>query len=115
MKLLLILNRTPYDGTDVTWNALRLAGQALKDGMGVRIFLMNDAVDLARKGLGKEGEFDLQRMLLDTLSNGAEAKLCKTCITRCGMAGSEVIAEVKAATMPELSGWIMDSERVVTF
>ena len=24
MKTLLVLNRNPYDGTDVTWNALRL-------------------------------------------------------------------------------------------
>ena len=27
MTTLIILNHTPYDGTDLTWNALRLAGQ----------------------------------------------------------------------------------------
>lgn len=27
MSVLIILNRPPYDGTDVTWNALRLASQ----------------------------------------------------------------------------------------
>ena len=42
MNFLIIFNRRPYDGTDVTWNALRLASQAQKDGMSVRIFLMND-------------------------------------------------------------------------
>jgi len=48
MKALLILNRNPYDGTDVTWNALRLAEQLLNAGLEVNVFLMNDSVDLAR-------------------------------------------------------------------
>ena len=51
MAILLILNHAPYDGTDLTWNALRLAGQLKKDGGEPRLFLMNDSVDLARDGL----------------------------------------------------------------
>ena len=51
MATLLILNQQPYDGTDVTWNALRLARQLHSDGVEVRIFLMNDSVDLARDGI----------------------------------------------------------------
>ncbi len=38
MATLLILNQQPYDGTDVTWNALRLARQLNNDGVEVRIF-----------------------------------------------------------------------------
>ena len=45
MAILLILNQQPYDGTDVTWNALRLAKRLDEDGAEVRIFLMNDSVD----------------------------------------------------------------------
>ena len=33
MKTLLVLNGNPYDGTDVTWNALRLAEQLLNRGV----------------------------------------------------------------------------------
>ena len=51
MAIMLILNQQPYDGTDVTWNALRLARQLNDDGAEVRIFLMNDSVDLARDGI----------------------------------------------------------------
>ncbi|NCB39679.1 MAG: sulfur reduction protein DsrE, partial [Erysipelotrichia bacterium] len=29
MKILIIFNHEPYNGTDVTWNGLRLAGQLL--------------------------------------------------------------------------------------
>ena len=49
--MMFILNQQPYDGTDVTWNALRLARQLHDDGHEVRIFLMNDSVDLARDGI----------------------------------------------------------------
>ena len=58
MKVLLILNREPYDGTDVTWNALRLAWKLLEKGNEVRIFLMNDAVDLARNETVKPENYD---------------------------------------------------------
>ena len=35
-KVLIVLNRNPYDGTDVTWNALRLTGKLKDDGADVR-------------------------------------------------------------------------------
>lgn len=49
MKNLFIFNHQPYYGTDVTWNGLRLIKALHKKGENVKIFLMNDAVDLARE------------------------------------------------------------------
>jgi len=115
MKILIVLNGSPNDGTDVTWNALRLAGQLSKDSTEVRIFLMNDAVDLARIGFPASDDFDLQSMLKEVIASGAEAKLCKTCIDRCGIGEGKTIPEVKVATMPELSRWVVDSDKVLTF
>ena len=61
---LLVFNRNPYDGTDVTWNGLRLAEQLLDTGLEVKIFLMNDSVDLALDAAKPpEGYFDLGKML----------------------------------------------------
>lgn len=51
MKVLIIFNGPLYDGTDVTWNGLRLAGKLLEAGQDLRIFLMNDAVDMAQEAL----------------------------------------------------------------
>ena len=45
---LLVFNRNPYDGSDITWNGLWLADQLLNAGLEVNIFLMNDSVDMAR-------------------------------------------------------------------
>ena len=116
MSLLLVINRPPYDGTDVVWNALRLAATALESAMRVRIFLMNDAVDLARSGSQPEGaDFDLQAMLRDLMEKGATVRLCQTCLTRCGIGGGEIISETKVAGMKDLVAWIRDSEKVLSF
>jgi len=34
---LLVFNRNPYDGTDITWNGLRLAEQLLDTDLEVKI------------------------------------------------------------------------------
>jgi len=64
VSLLLVINHLPYDG-DVVWNALRLARTALDDGLDVRLFLMNDGVDLARtESRPPEAEFDLEKTVI---------------------------------------------------
>jgi|GEM_PF-1758545 len=78
-NVLLVFNRNPYDGTDVTWNGLRLAEQLLHLGMGVNIFLMNDSVDLARDAAKPaEGYFDLGQMLKDFIAKNVPVKVCGT-------------------------------------
>lgn len=54
----IVLNHQPYDGSDITWNALRLADTLHKNGEDVNIFLMNDAVDLARDKSMKPQSYD---------------------------------------------------------
>jgi len=39
---LLVFNKNPYDGSDITWNGLRLADQLLNTGLEVNIFLMTE-------------------------------------------------------------------------
>ena len=87
MNILMIFNHQPYDGTDIAYNALRLASKLLEKNVELKIFLMNDAVDLARNATKKPDfyEYDLVEMLKDIYKNGAELKVCGTCITRCGI------------------------------
>ena len=83
MKILVIFNREPYDSTDVTWNGLRLADTLLKNGHEVRIFLMNDSVDMARDVCKPpEGyDQDLSHMLKELIA----VRVCGTCMARCGI------------------------------
>lgn len=87
MKNLIIFSREPYDSTDVTWNGLRLAEKLLDAGQEVRIFLMNDSVDMARDVCKPPAEYDqdLSQMLKDLIAKGVPVKVCGTCMARCGI------------------------------
>lgn len=118
MKILLVFNRAPYDTTDVTWNGLRLAGTLLDAGNEVRLFLMNDAVDMARDACTPpEGyDQDLSKMLKDLIGRGVVVKVCGTCMARCGIHRNQPYFEgAEKSTMKALAGWVVESDRVLTF
>lgn len=118
MKVLIIFNGEPYDNTDVTWNGLRLVGKLLEAGQEVRIFLMNDAVDLARNACKPQEGYDqdLSKMLKELISHGVPVKVCGTCMARCGIYKNHPYFEgAEKSTMPALAEWVVDSDRVITF
>jgi len=118
MTILIILNREPYDSTDVTWNALRLAGTLTDGGQEVRLFLMNDAVDLAREVCRPpEGyDQDLSGMLKALIARGVAVKVCGTCMARCGIYKNHPYFEgAEHSTMKALADWVVDSDKVLTF
>ncbi|MDO8453114.1 MAG: DsrE family protein [Sulfurimonas sp.] len=114
----IILNHQPYDGTDVTWNALRLAKTLHKNGEEVNVFLMNDAVDLARDKTAKPDYYDndLVEMLKKMYANGIKLQACGTCNARCGIFKNEPYFDEKiSSTMEILSNWVINSKQVITF
>jgi uncharacterized protein involved in oxidation of intracellular sulfur len=114
-SVLIILSHGPFDG-DTTWNALRLASTLVERKAAVRIFIMNDAIDVVRRGAIPAGaEVDLQAMLRDLLPRGCRIKICTTCVNRCGIGHGDVIPEAIMATMGDLASWITESDRVVVF
>lgn len=118
MKVLIIFNREPYDSTDVTWNGLRLARKLMENGQEVRIFLMNDAVDMAREACKPPPAYDqdLTQMLKELISDGAAVKVCGTCMARCGIYRNQPYFDGAAeATMQELSDWVVDCDKVISF
>jgi len=117
MKALIVLNHDPYDGSDVTWNALRLAGVMATQGDTVRVFLLNDSVDLVRVSVAPpEGYFDLGAMVRELLGQGVEVRACGTCIQRSGRAkGEPPFDGVPEAVMPDLAAWVRESDHVLTF
>lgn len=116
-KILFIFNRNPYDGTDVTWNGLRLIEKLLDLKLEIRIFLMNDSVDLARDATKPmEGFFHLGKMLKDIIAKGVPVKVCGICKIRCGIhKGKPYFEGAQEAKMPELAEWVKDSDKVITF
>ena len=117
MKTLIIFNRNPYDGTDITWNGLRLAEKLLDISIQVRIFLMNDSVDMARDACKPPEEyFDLGKMLKDLIVKGVPVKVCGTCKVRCGIhKGKPYFEGAKEAKMTELAEWVKEADKIITF
>ncbi len=116
MNALIVFNRNPYDGTDVTWNGLRLADQLLNVGVVVNIFLMNDSVDLARDVTEpSEGYFNLGKMLKELIGKNVPVKVCGTCKVRCGIhKGEPYFDGAKEAKMIELAQWIKKADKVIS-
>jgi len=114
----IVLNHQPYDGSDVSWNALRLATTLHKSGQKVNIFLMNDAVDLARDKTQKPQsyDYDLVLMIKKLYENGVALQACGTCNARCGIFKNEPYFDEKiSSTMQVLSDWVVESKQVLTF
>ncbi|MFZ7131554.1 MAG: DsrE/DsrF/TusD sulfur relay family protein [Eubacteriales bacterium] len=117
MSILIIFNRQPYDETDVTWNGLRLADKLVDAGNEVRIFLMNDSVDMARDVCKPPAGYeDLSQMLKDLIKRDVKVKVCGTCMARCGIYKNHPYFEgAEKSTMPELAQWVVESHKVLTF
>lgn len=117
MKILFIFNHTPYDGTDVTWNGLRLAEQLVKAGSKIWIFLMNESVDLARETTKPPADyFDLVQMLKDLIAQSVAVKVCGTCKARCGIhKGQPYFQGAQEAKMSDLAQWVIQADKVITF
>ncbi len=118
MSVLIIFNREPYDNTDVTWNGLRLADTLVKGGTEVRIFLMNDAVDMARDVCKPPQGYDqdLSQMLKDLIEKGVKVQVCGTCMSRCGIYKNHPYFEgAEKSTMKALSEWVISSDKVISF
>ena len=117
-KILIIFNREPYDSTDVTWNGLRLAETLRKSGQEVRIFLMNDSVDMARDACKPPANYDqnLSQLLKALISNQVKVKVCGTCMSRCGIFKNEPYFDgAEKSTMAELADWVCNSDKIITF
>jgi uncharacterized protein involved in oxidation of intracellular sulfur len=114
----IVLNHPPYDGSDVTWNALRLASTLFKNGEKVNLFLMNDAVDLARDTTTMpEGyDHDLAAMVKKLYEEGISLQACGTCNARCGLYKNQpYFDESVSSTMQILADWVLASDKVLTF
>ncbi len=118
MKILIIFNHQPYDGSDVTWNGLRLAEKLNEAGESVWIFLMNDSVDMARDACVPPPEYDqnLSDILKELIASGVPVKVCGTCMARCGIYKNQPYFDgAEKSTMPELAEWVIECDKVITF
>ena len=116
-NILIIINDAPY-GSEKAYNALRLANQLGKDHetIEVRIFLMADGANCAiANQTTPNGYYNIERMLNLTLTKGAKVKICGSCAEARGLKNIPLIESAEISTMAELTNWVVDSDKVLTF
>lgn len=112
---LLVISDQPY-GNEKPWNALRLAKALVAIKQPVRIFLLGDAVALAKKGQKTPtGYYNLGQMLADLIAGGAEVRVCVTCIESRGLRTEDLVDGVVVGKMLDLAHWVEEGAKVLTF
>ncbi|MEW5770273.1 MAG: DsrE family protein [Pseudomonadota bacterium] len=117
MKTLFILNHAPY-GEEGAYNALRLANAlAHEPEQEVRVFLMGDAVFVAKRGQRPpNGFYNLQVMLNKIARLAADrVEVCGVCMEARGMGDEELIPGTRRATVESLAHWTIWADKVLTF
>lgn len=117
MKVLIIINDAPY-GSERAYNALRIANQLNREHgeVEVRIFLMADAATCAIADQSTpNGYFNIERMLIFSINKGTKVKICGSCAEARGMKKVSIINGAEISSMAELTEWICNSDKVLTF
>lgn len=117
MKFLFIVNDPPY-GTELVYNALRLAHALLKKEpqTAVTVFLMADSVVAAKAGQKTpDGYYNVERMLKRVLAGAGKVLLCGTCMDARGLDDAGLMAGAQRSTMDELAAATVDADKVMVF
>lgn len=104
MKILVIINDSPY-GIERCYNGLRLANSlAKRDGSDVKVFLIGDAAGGARSGQKvPQGFYNVEVMLKNLARAKAEIGVCGTCIDARGIPESSLLEGSHRSTMEQLT------------
>lgn len=117
IKILIIINDGPY-GTEKAYNALRLTNQLNKEHeqVEVRLFLMADAATCALANqTTPNGFYNIERMIKLAITKGTQVKICGSCADARGLKQAPLIEGAQMSSMAELTNWVVDSDKVLTF
>ncbi len=111
----MILQDPPY-GTEKVWNALRVAQALVAVESRVNLFLLGDAVGMAKQGQEvPKGYYNLGEMLQHLIAKGAEVRACGTCCKARGLTSDDLSSGITIGIMADLARWIKESDQVLTF
>jgi uncharacterized protein involved in oxidation of intracellular sulfur len=61
------------------------------------------------------GYNNIERMMKFSISKGARVKICGSCADARGLKNVQLIGGAEISTMTELTNWVVDSDKVITF
>jgi len=116
MDYLIVINGPPY-GSERSYNALRLAlSLAGREGIGVRVFLVGDAVACALAGQHTpDGYYNLESMLQGLAEERVPVGCCGTCLEARGITEDRLAEGATHSSVEELTDWTLWADKVVSF
>ncbi len=110
-----IIFEAPY-ATERALTAMRFAWTADLEGHKVRIWLFENGVYLAKRWQKPaQGLTNFGQMLDDMIKAGVEVKACVVCCEARGLTQTDLLDNVKIATVHELVEWTASSDKVISF
>lgn len=112
----IVIQNAPYQPDNKAWHALRFSGAALANDMTVRVHLLDDGVEVGRRGHQvPEGSVNLEELLSELIECGLEVRACGMSLGDCAIDESALINGIEKGSMKSLADWVKDSEHVMTF
>ncbi len=112
----IIIQNAPYKGDNKAWHALRFAGAALAEDMKVRVHLLDDGAQLARRNHQvPAGAVDLEKLLAELMEYGLEVRACGMAMNDCKLDERDLIPGIQQGSMKALADWVKQSDIVLTF
>jgi sulfur relay (sulfurtransferase) complex TusBCD TusD component (DsrE family) len=110
-----LINASPY-GSELPYNALRVAAALELAEQHVEVLLMGDGVNTARRGQEpRAAHAALEPMLAELVEKGAGVTLCGTCCQTRGLQETDLIEGVTVGTIHDFARVIGASDKVVSF
>ena len=116
-KILFILNDAPY-ANEKAYNALRMAMNLKKEHapIDIKVFLFADSIACALPNQHTPaGYYNIEKMIHGIIEGNGQVKLCKSCAEARGIGTLELIPGTMIGTLNELTTWVMDADKVLTF
>ena len=115
MSVAVLVNASPY-GSELPYNALRLAAALELAGEDVELLLLGDGVNTARRGQDpRAAHASLEALLTELVENGAGVTLCGTCCQTRGLQEPDLIDRVEVGTIHDFARIVRSSEKVISF
>ena len=115
-KITIVINEGP--GSLKAWNALRLAGALVGEGVSVHLFLLDDGVYIAKvdqKPVSGLSELNLAGRLEELMGLGVTVQACGVCANARGLKAEEYIPGIPIVSIVDLARSIKESRQVLVF
>jgi uncharacterized protein involved in oxidation of intracellular sulfur len=110
-----LINAAPY-GSELPYNALRVAAALELAEQEVEVLLMGDAVNTARRNQDpRAAHTSLEGLLKELLGKGVSVTLCGTCCQTRGLREEDLVEHVAMGTIHDFARVIAASAKVVSF